>query len=310
MSGRRTRPIIGTRGRQAPARSLMATVVLGAGLAFGAGIGSGALAVAALGAAPAGASERSTDSAFAGSAGSTGSTGSADARVLHAKVTGSEPQDGATLAQAPESVTLIVDKKPATVEGDPLRVFAPDGSRVDSGRTTVNADGTRLTVALPPTNARPAGRYEIVYRLVSADTHLIAGRFGFTAEAAAPAGMAGLDQRGGTGQAGGGTFGLLHGWPDESYPPIVAGVGVSLVVLRLLWKRWRAEADEPAPLLPPMGGHLVDDRRRPDPTRAGAGGRADAGARQAYRPRGATGPPPPRRVNGSRPPHATHGRPR
>jgi methionine-rich copper-binding protein CopC len=283
----------------------MATVVLGVGLTFGAGIGSGALAVAALGAAPAGASERTADSGLAVSA------GSADGRVLHANVTGSEPQDGATLAQAPESVTLVVDKQPATVEGDPLRVFAPDGSRVDSGRTTVNAEGTRLTVALPHTNARPAGRYEIVYRLVSADTHLIAGRFGFTAEAAAPAGMAGLKQGGGTGQAGGGTFGLLHGWPDESYPPIVAGVGLGLVILRLLWKRWRAEANEPAPLLPPMGGHLIDDRRRPDQTRAGAGGRADAGARQTYRPRGATGPPPPpRRVNGNRSPHASHGRPR
>jgi methionine-rich copper-binding protein CopC len=226
--------------------------------------------------------------------------GSDVAGVLHAKVTGSVPEDGATLAQAPEAVTLIIDKKAATVEGDPLRVYGPDGSRVDDGRTTVNADGTRLTVLVPTANARPAGRYEVVYRLISSDTHLIAGRLGFTTEAASPAGMVGLKQGGGPGQAGGRVFGLLHGWPDETYPPIVAGVGLGLVALRLLWKRWRIEADQAPPLLPPMQGHLVEDQRdrsfpRPSPS---------------YRPRSSASPPPPRRATAHRASRSGNGRPR
>lgn len=103
----------------------------------------------------------------------------ADAGVAHARVEGSLPADGAVVDRPPEQVTLRLDAQPATVEGDPLQVFSPRGDRVDTGDPVTGGDGRELTVALRP-GALPAGEYLVVYRVVSSDAHLIAGRFAFT----------------------------------------------------------------------------------------------------------------------------------
>jgi methionine-rich copper-binding protein CopC len=215
-----------------------------------------------------------------GGAGGAGRVGVAEpAGVGHAKVVGSEPADGAVVERAPERVALIVDAKPATVEGDPLRVYGPDGHRIDDGHTSVSDGGRRISVGLAPAAEQPAGRYEIVYRIVSADTHLIAGRFGFSAQAASPSAR-------GAGAAG--TAGqLLHGWPEEHYPALLAATGLGLVVVRLAWRRRRPAAERQPPLLPPMQGHLVADR-------------------PAYRPRSAVAPG----ATAHHPPGTVHGRPR
>lgn len=196
--------------------------------------------------------------------------GAAAATATHAKLTGSEPATGSTVGRPPDAVTVTVDAKPATVEGDPLRVYGPDGRRIDDGRTSVGDHGRRITVGLRHDVVRPAGPYEIVYRIVSKDTHLIAGRLEFTARAAAAAGTP-------TGEDAGGAAGvrarLLHGWPDDPRPLIAAAVAVTVVVGRLAWRR--------RPGAPP-------DSRRPvsreDQRRAARGS-----GRPSYRP---GGPPP------------------
>jgi methionine-rich copper-binding protein CopC len=200
------------------------------------------------------------------------------AGIVHAKVVGSEPADGAVVEQAPEEVALIVDAKPATVEGDPLRVYGPNGHRIDDRHTSVSDGGRRVSVRLAPSAERPAGRYEIVYRIVSADTHLIAGRLGFSAQAASPVTDGPDDQSAGQ---------LLHGWPEEQYPALLAATGLGLVVVRLAWRRRRPAAGRQPPLLPPMQGHLVADR-------------------PAYRPRAAAGTG----TTAHHPPRTVHGRPR
>ena len=177
---------------------------------------------------------------------------------VHAEVTGSEPADGAVVDRAPATVTLTVDAKPATIEGDPLRVYRPDGRRVDDGRTTVSDQGRRISVGLDPTVERPAGRYEIVYRIVSADTHLIAARLSFSTRTAVPA-VALARRAGGTG-AGTGIGRLVHGWPAQAWPPAVAGGAFVLAALRLGRQRRRANTTERRLLLPPMQGHLVVGR--------------------------------------------------
>jgi hypothetical protein len=133
-------------------------------------------------------------------------------------------------------------------------------------------------VGLAPTAERPAGRYEIVYRIVSADTHLIAGRLGFTAETASASALGPDDEAAGQ---------LLHGWPEEDYPALLAATGLGLVVVRLAWRRRRPAAERQPPLLPPMQGHLVADR-------------------PAYRPRSA----PATGTTTHHPPRTVHGRPR
>jgi len=200
--------------------------------------------------------------------------GAAASAAAHAKVTGSEPAAGAVVDRAPDAVTLMVDNKPATVEGDPLRVLGPDGRRIDDGRTSVADHGRRITVGLLRNVVRPAGHYEIVYRIVSKDTHLIAGRLEFTARApVAPlAALTGKD----AGRAAGARARLLHGWPDDVRPLLAAAVAVTIVVGRLLWRRRpgaRPEVRRPA---------SREDQRRA----------ARDGGRPSYRP-GAPSPPRP-----------------
>ena len=168
-------------------------------------------------------------------AGPVAAAGTAAATPAHAKLTGSVPAAGATVDRAPDAVTLTVDAKPATTEGDPLRVYGPDGHRVDDGRTSVGDHGRRIAVGLRQNVVRPAGPYEIVYRIVSRDTHLIAGRLEFTARTAvAPAAiLAGKD----AGRSAGVRSRLLHGWPEDARPLLAAAVAVTLVMGRLAWRR-------------------------------------------------------------------------
>jgi methionine-rich copper-binding protein CopC len=109
-----------------------------------------------------------------------------DAVAAHARVVGSEPANGALVARPPGSVALDLDAKPATLEGDPIAVWGPDGTRVDTGEPRVELDGRRLTVELRD-GALPAGGYLVVYRVVSGDSHLITGRLAFRSEAPRPA---------------------------------------------------------------------------------------------------------------------------
>lgn len=102
----------------------------------------------------------------------------------HAKVRGTEPSDGALIAAAPERVTIFLGAKPATVEGDPLRVYAPNGERVDDGRVDVGDDGRTISVGVHPIAALSPGRFHVAYRVLSADQHLVSGRFAFETAAA------------------------------------------------------------------------------------------------------------------------------
>ncbi|HEY8543526.1 MAG TPA: copper resistance protein CopC [Acidimicrobiales bacterium] len=106
--------------------------------------------------------------------------------AAHAKVTGSSPADGAEVDVAPDRVTLYLDAKPATIEGDPLQLYGPDGARVDAADAHVGAAGTELTVTMAAGVPRPAGEYHLLWRVVSQDSHLIAGHFTFRARQDAP----------------------------------------------------------------------------------------------------------------------------
>jgi methionine-rich copper-binding protein CopC len=99
----------------------------------------------------------------------------------HARLVGSSPADGSTVERAPDEVSIVLDAKPATIEGDPLQVIGPDGRRVDAGDARADAEGSTLTVSLDAAAPRPSGEYQIAYRVVSEDTHVIAGRLTFEA---------------------------------------------------------------------------------------------------------------------------------
>jgi methionine-rich copper-binding protein CopC len=109
----------------------------------------------------------------------------------HARVSGSAPADGSDVEALPERVSISFSAKPVTPEGDPLLVYDPTGRRIDDGDVRVERGGQALSVGLMPGAAGPTGRYEVVYRVVSADTHVVAGHLGFTVTAPAAASTTG-----------------------------------------------------------------------------------------------------------------------
>lgn len=100
----------------------------------------------------------------------------------HASVIGTTPGDGSVLQTRPASVSVVFDQPVETGFGT-LRVFAPDGSRVDVG-DAVHPPGRADTVTVrigPPGADGPArGTYTVAWRVVSADSHPVTGGFTFS----------------------------------------------------------------------------------------------------------------------------------
>ena len=91
------------------------------------------------------------------------------------------PTISGTVATAPTSVALTFDEQPRG-QFSVIHVLGPDGQRRDSGHVQVVND----VVTEPLAGTRPAGRYAVDWRVVSADGHVVSGQFSFTATAAAP----------------------------------------------------------------------------------------------------------------------------
>lgn len=100
----------------------------------------------------------------------------ADRAQAHAKLSRSDPPAAATLRAAPAEVRLWFTEnlEPAfsgahLLDGERKRVDGADG-RVDA------VNGALLRVALPPL---AGGRYTVVYRVVSVDSHVTSGELTF-----------------------------------------------------------------------------------------------------------------------------------
>jgi len=105
----------------------------------------------------------------------------------HTRLAGTSPAAGGVVESLPADVSIAFAAKPATVEGDPLLVYDATGNRIDDGDVRVAGDGRELSIGLAPGPGRPGGRYDVLYRVVSADSHVLTGRFSFTVAADAPA---------------------------------------------------------------------------------------------------------------------------
>lgn len=124
---------------------------------------------------------------------------------------------------APDAVQLDFNEPPRA-RFSVVHVTGPDGRRRDAGALSVRND----TVTQPLAGSRPAGRYTVDWRVVSADGHPVSGQWQFTVSAAAsvlptptaPAGPAAAPA-----DAGGGGGHLGH----------VALAVVAVVLLGLSW---------------------------------------------------------------------------
>ena len=93
----------------------------------------------------------------------------------HSFVVSSDPADGSSLATGPSSVRVTFDE-PLRPGFDTITVVGPDGNLWSTGDT--RTDGASVGVDVRPLG--PAGTYTIGYRVISADSHPVAGSRSFT----------------------------------------------------------------------------------------------------------------------------------
>lgn len=92
----------------------------------------------------------------------------------HNVLTGSNPADGAEVAEAPEAVRLTFLAR-LNPEQTTVTVTGPDGQPAFTGAPVV--DGSAVDLAFEP---GPAGKYTVDYNVLSADGHWVKGALSFT----------------------------------------------------------------------------------------------------------------------------------
>ncbi|MFY1695660.1 copper resistance CopC/CopD family protein [Solwaraspora sp. WMMA2101] len=93
--------------------------------------------------------------------------------AAHATLLSHDPADGALLAEAPSTVTLTFDE-PVTLRPGGVQVLDAAGTTVDAAARSVDR-----TVVIDLPAAMADGTYVVSWRVVSADSHPVAGGFSF-----------------------------------------------------------------------------------------------------------------------------------
>jgi copper transport protein len=96
----------------------------------------------------------------------------------HAILEHSTPAADSVLHSPPRSVDLVFDEA-ITLLPDSVRVFGPDGDEVDD-RHVAHAAGAAATASVGLESQLAEGTYLVSYRVVSADSHPVAGAYTFS----------------------------------------------------------------------------------------------------------------------------------
>ncbi|GAA3337535.1 hypothetical protein GCM10020358_14150 [Amorphoplanes nipponensis] len=116
--------------------------------------------------------------------------GPAGPASAHAALVASDPAGGTIVPDAPNKVTLTFSESVQLITGK-IQVLAPDGSRADQG----DPQAAGGSVVIPLRSGGGRGTYLVSYRVVSADSHPVAGSLTFSVGAAStpPTETAGAD---------------------------------------------------------------------------------------------------------------------
>ncbi|AMM33576.1 Copper resistance protein CopC [Sinomonas atrocyanea] len=133
----------------------------------------------------------------------------APAAQAHDVIESTNPADGSTVATLPASVVLTFDHTPIGV-GTEILVKDPTGTNQADGPAKI----VDTSVTQPLKSGAPAGKYTVVWRVVSADSHPIEGTFTFTAKAAGGAAAAAS----GAQSAGAQSTGAAQSAPAQAAP--------------------------------------------------------------------------------------------
>ena len=102
--------------------------------------------------------------------------------TAHAVLVSTDPGQDTVVASMPTTVSLTFGE-PVLVAADGVRVFGPDGAEVDDGHPRHLGGSSTVGVDLPggqhPSSTQP-GTYTVSWRVISADSHPVAGAFTFS----------------------------------------------------------------------------------------------------------------------------------
>ncbi|MBA2473855.1 MAG: hypothetical protein DLM61_26450 [Pseudonocardiales bacterium] len=96
--------------------------------------------------------------------------------AAHAVLISTDPGQGAVIATVPATVSLTFGE-PVVVAADGVRVYRPDGAEVDNGHAAALGSSSTVGVGLPGGSDQPQGTYTVSWRVISADSHPVAGAF-------------------------------------------------------------------------------------------------------------------------------------
>lgn len=160
----------------------------------------------------------------------------------HDAAESSSPADGATVATAPAKVSITFNNVPLGL-GSEVKVTDAGGADWADGKVEIvdNVASQKLR------EGAPAGKYTVVWRVVSSDSHPIEGTFAFTATAAAAGAPTGPVATVGTPQPG--ETQATAPAPDSSEPfpwsiVVFAAVALGLLVTLGVLARRRLSAGD------------------------------------------------------------------
>ncbi len=131
----------------------------------------------------------------------------AGSAAAHAVLISTDPGQGVVVAAAPTTVSLTFSE-PVVVAADGIRIFDPEGAQLDTGDAVHLGRDSTVGVALRTGNQPSAqhGTYTVSWRVISADSHPVAGAFTFSV------GQPSTNRTPGTAQPSGSTaIGVLYG---------------------------------------------------------------------------------------------------
>ena len=113
--------------------------------------------------------------------------------AAHAALVATSPVRDAVISAPPGEVVLVFSEAVSPVIGR-VQVLGPDGRRVTVGEPVAQGATLRIPVRVPD---RPLGTYLVSYRVISADSHPVAGSFAYSAGApsATPPEPVAVDER-------------------------------------------------------------------------------------------------------------------
>ena len=178
--------------------------------------------------------------------------GSGGVAGAHAYLESSNPSQSEVLLLPPRQVVLHFDE-PVEIDFGSVRVFGPDGRRVDQGGTHHPGDDTH-SVAIPLPARLSHGTYVVAWRVISADSHPVHGAYLFSVGTAAGAARANSLSKVLAAASGSTVVGVLYGvvrFAEFAALLVVVGLVTMLGVVfppgrrirrlrRIVWASWFA----------------------------------------------------------------------